>query len=486
MKSLNLALNKWAVLLGLTIGLIIGILGMIPTVATLAATQSPHNMIGSENQHYVITPGTARLDSINPAKPLAGYIDLTTAITLTGLSSSVSQVVSMSNNKVAYLMMSTNQVRVMNTDGTQLYLTDLTAALGSRATNRSSLYLYPIANGELIITVEGSSSGCDNNTNNLFAFLRLNAIGSVVTSLTNISGATHPYNCYTRMVELSNGNLAFEYQINGDEYALRIFQPNGTAVTSETSVQKTGTGNGDCGTPSGSTYTNAIAANHNGVFLIAYYCYETTYPNGTLWGVLYNNNGTQITVGSVQHFAIGTYTYSPNQSVMGLTDNNFMVAYTSNNGTNYNFKLVQPNGTMSNAGTYTPVPGNYPSFLVLGDGGFVALDSRKVTNTGYDYFYATGTVYSNSGSVAQSSTDLDSTYFDRCLSDGSDCDSWNDVGYVWAGTATGYAKGISYPNGRTRNLILHSFGSPTAVTLSSFKANAPFDLGEWLRRILGR
>lgn len=439
--------------LGVLLVLIVAMLGIVPPPPTRAATE-PLNAPGASN----------------PARPLAGYIDPATARRIAGLATTVSQVVGLSNQRIAMLHFSTNQVRVLNADGSQVYLTDLASALGTRATNRMTLKMYPIVNGELIVTVEGSSSGCDNNTNNLFAFLRLNASGAVATALTNISAATRAYNCYTDMAELSNGNLAFTYQINGDEYALRIFNPNGTAVTSEASIQKTGTGNGTCA--SQSAYSGVIDANDTGTFLITHHCYNNT----NLYGTLYNNNGTQITVGAVQHFSIGTHTGSPNQAVMGLTDNNFMVPF--NDGTNYKFKLVQPNGTISNAGSYTS--SNYPSFQRLGDGGFIAIDSRTTNDGTYDYFYDFGTRYSNAGALINPATDFDTTYSDRCDID------WNCQSVMYVSTSTGYPRGILYVNGRTRELLLHNFGLPTAVQLSSFNARAPsFDLVAWFKQILG-
>jgi hypothetical protein len=225
----------------LAVVLIIEMLGSMPT-AYAQATPGPTNST-------TITR-SMQSNEAGPIRPRYAYIDVAAATRIAGLPSNLTQVAGLSNSRIAYLMLSTNQVKVISTSGAQVYLTDLTSALGTRATNRQTLKIYPIANGELIVTVEGSNIGCDNNTGNLFAFLRLSATGTVTTALTNISAATRAYNCYTSMAELSNGNLAFTYQITGDSYALRIFQPNGTAVTSETSIQKTGTGQGTCSSQS--------------------------------------------------------------------------------------------------------------------------------------------------------------------------------------------------------------------------------------------
>jgi hypothetical protein len=78
-----------------------------------------------------------------------------------------------------------------------------------------------------------------------------------------------------------------------------------------------------------------------------------------------------------------------------------MVAYSSDNNAYYQFKQVQPNGTVTSVGSaYTPqTSGSYPKFRSLGDGGFVAIDYRISTGGGYDNYYDNATVYSNSASV---------------------------------------------------------------------------------------
>ena len=416
-----------------------------------------------------------------PAIPAraAGYIDPTGSPRIAGMTLDLKQVAGLSNGKVALLFdnHSTPYVQVLNVDGSQVYSKDLTAALGARAVQHQYMYMYPIANGELIVTIEGYSGGCDNNTDRLFMFLRLDASGAVSTALTAVSAATRPYNCYTNMAELSNGNLAFTYQINGDEYALRIFQPNGTAVTSEASIQKTGAySSGTCGTGQ-STYTTDIAANDAGTFLITHYCNS----NANFYGVLYNNNGTQVTVGSAQHFVIGTWNNSPYQSTMALTDNNYMVAYTSNNKVNFQFAKVQPNGTVTNVGLYTPTDAySYGDFRSLGDGGFVAIDYRISTVGAYDYYYDNAVVYSNSGSITQAATDLDTNYIDRC-----DAGTYNNclssAGFLWLypPAFAGYSKGVLYVNGLTLDLVLHSFSTPapTVTDVSATTANGSYTIG---------
>ncbi|MBI5954480.1 MAG: Ig-like domain repeat protein [Chloroflexi bacterium] len=425
---------------------------------------------------------TLSATSISPAYA-AGYIDPAGSPRITGLSWVISQIAGTSDGKVALLYDSwsgsgpdgTAHVQVLNPDGTQVYDTNIAASLGARATNYSLLNLYPIANGEVIVTVEGTVSGCDLNTNNLFRFLRLDASGAIVTPWTNVSAATYSYNCYTHMAELSNGNLAFAYQTQGDTYALRIFQPNGTAVTAETSIQKTGTYPSGATCSGQSVYSGDIAANDNGTFLITHHC------NGTanFYGVLYNNDGSQITVGSAKHFVIGTFSNSPYQSTMALTNNNYMVAYSNNNNVSYQLMQVQPNGTVTNVGSYNPqVSGNYPAFRSLGDGGFVAIDHRISTSGGYDNYYDNAVVYTNSGSVSQSVTDLDTTYSDRCdAGTRSNCLS-TAAGYLMlypmgipAGTP-GYSKGVVYVNGNTKNLVMHSFVVAAAAPEINLKGNS--------------
>ena len=154
----------------------------------------------------------------------AGYIYPAGSPRITGLSWVISQIAGTSDGKVALLYDSwsgsapdgTAHVQVVNPDGSQVYDTNIAASLGACATNYGTLNLYPIANGEVIVTVDSTTSGCDNNTGNLYRFLRLNASGAIVTPWTDVSAATHQYNCYVGMAELSNGNLAFRYQTDGD------------------------------------------------------------------------------------------------------------------------------------------------------------------------------------------------------------------------------------------------------------------------------
>ncbi|GFO70066.1 hypothetical protein GMLC_36450 [Geomonas limicola] len=407
---------------------------------------------------------------------LANYIDPVSSPKLTGQrGSGANQVAGLSNGTIAMLVnANTNSpsVKVVTSDGTLVYNTSLAAALGARANNKSTMAIYPVANGELIVTVEGTSNGCDNNTNNPYMFLRLSATGVITTPFTAINTSTNAYNCYTDMAELSNGNLAFTFQTAGDSYSLRILQPNGTPVTGQTSIQKTGTGQGNCN--NSSAYSSNIASNQAGQFLITEHCYN----NANLYGVLYSDNGTQITVGGVQHFALGTYSNSPYTNVMGLSDGNFMVAFSGNSGASYQLKKVQSDGTTSSAGSFTGV---WPSFKSLGDGGFMIFDSLVNTVSGYDYYYTTGARYSNSGTLLEAATKLDNSYSDRCWPDpdwGSYCDSYDDTSYFGAPLAVGHAKGVLFPNGRTGDLWLHSFvDSAVAPSISAQPANASVTLG---------
>jgi hypothetical protein len=87
----------------------------------------------------------------------------------------------------------------------------------------------------------------------------------------------------------------------------------------------------------------------------------------------------------------------------------------------------------------------------------------------------------------QAATDLDNTYDDKCdAGTYNNCDS-SISGYLWNKSTTGYVKGIMYVNGRTKDLVLHSFGTSTHVSLSSFSARpGRFDLGAWLKSIWKR
>ena len=412
----------------------------------------------------------------------AAYIDPVNSPVLSGINSvSPAQVAGLSDGRIAYLIGNatpTPRIRVVDTSGATVYETALASTLGSRASNYSSLTMYPISGGEIVVTVEGTTNGCDNNTNNLYAFMRLNAAGAIATGLTNVSAATSPYNCYTQMAELSNGNLAFTYQTTGSSYSLRIFNKTGAAITSPTSIQASGSGQGNCS--SQSAYSGRIAASSGGKFLVSFHCYLNT----NLYASIYNNDGTQTTVGGVQNFVVGTHNNNPNPSIVGVSDGNFIVVYAAT-ATSYNIVQVTPVGGVTSVGTYAAT-GEYPfSVQKLGDGGFVVLDTVTTVNGNIAKYFGVATVYDNFGQVVQPRTNMDLAYFDQCDTNTWDCDSGGVNGYSYAPPAAGYQKGVLFPNGLSGNLWMHSFlsapppSAPTSLvaTPGNMQASISFTTG---------
>ena len=192
----------------------------------------------------------------------------------------------------------------------------------------------------MVVTWEGTSSGCDNNTNNLFQFIIINSSGAISTPTTNVSQGTGPYNCYTGVAELSNGNIAFFYEWAGDAYNLRIFNTSGTWVARLTIAKPAG-----CG----STYSHSMAANSNGKIMLTSNCDGYN----KYFGVLYNNDGTVSQVGGSNTFDISSVNKGggAQSKVTSLSDNNFAIIYMGEPGADWTSRdlrrrIVQPNGTL--------------------------------------------------------------------------------------------------------------------------------------------
>lgn len=61
-------------------------------------------------------------------------------------------------------------VRAVDSTGARRFTTNITSAMGSRASNRMRAGIYALTNGNIYATWEGTNSGCDNNTNSLLQF----------------------------------------------------------------------------------------------------------------------------------------------------------------------------------------------------------------------------------------------------------------------------------------------------------------------------
>jgi phosphodiesterase/alkaline phosphatase D-like protein len=291
-----------------------------------------------------------------------------------------------------------SSILVVSSTGQILTTKDITATMGSRATNHLQANIHALSNGNIFVTWEGTVDGCDNNTSSPYQFAILNSSGTIIRSATDISEATASHNCYGGASELSNGNIAFFYQRTGSEYRLRIFDAYGSAVTGSIVVPKLA----GCT----STYSHAIAANNAGTLMLVGNCYN----NSSYFGISFTNDGTQ-TAGPYSIFNFGTLA-SPQSTVAALSDNNYAVLYkTGSPGANRTaeIRILQSDGTAS-AVINDPSPVRQVSswgretITGLEDGGFVV---------GYGHWYNPWTpsnyaeLFQNNGALVETDRQLD-------------------------------------------------------------------------------
>jgi hypothetical protein len=323
-----------------------------------------------------------------------------------GNAATVDAVASLPNGKIAlfintynsgYTALAKSYVRVVTSSGATVFTTEITASMGARLNNAYQRKIYGLSSGNVVVTWEGTNSGCDNNTSNLFQFIIINSSGTISTATTNVSQGTGPYNCYTGAAELSNGNVAFFYQWTGEAYNLRVFNTSGASVAGPLTVAKP-----TCT----SSFSHSMAANSNGKFMLLSDC--TGYNK--YYGVLYNNDGTVSQVGGANTFDISAVNKggAAQSKVTALSDNNFAVIYMAEPGADYTSRelrrrIVQSNGALGTE-VIGPVLGLSPIGNIRGlkDGGFVHYRWDASKN-------AIADLYDNSGASLETNRYLDST-----------------------------------------------------------------------------
>jgi hypothetical protein len=341
--------------------------------------------------------------------------------------------------------------KVADTDGSIVFTKYFSDLMGARADNISHTKAYAIAGGKSVITWEGIATGCDQNTNNMIQFVILDENGGVIKEATDISTQTAPYNCYTGATELSNGNIAFFWQHESNEYYLRIFDASGNAVTSPTSITKTGSR--DVQDPSlyPGVSTHSIAANDDGTFMVVYHANNNPY----YYGVLYNNDGTQKTVNGYNHFKISDSAKNNGASnqVVGLSNNNFAVMYRADSDQDsHRIKIFSADGApvgseiTSGLSYNTNSESKRKSLIGMTGGGIIVND------------IANGVVYAkefqNDGTLIKDWEMVDNDPVD-----------WTYDNYVF----TGYDDGFGIYNDTTGNTVLHGI-----IPLSDEKAITSF------------
>lgn len=257
-------------------------------------------------------------------------------------------------------------VKAYNQDGSAAWTYDVSPRIGGRATNYNTSQIQTLSNGNIIVAWDGTSGGCGSD----YQMLILNENGGLVKDVTNISETSSSYNCYGGSLELSNGNVLYYWQSAGDEYHMKIFDSSGNVVKSATSISNTGSRDGSCT----SMYSHSVGS-IDGKFMFGYNCYEVD----NYYGVIYNNDGTQISVGGYNHFKISSVDKggSPQIYIQGLSNDKFVTLFMGEPGADYTSRderraFISGTGAVTGE-TILRVIGNSSirQLISLKDGGFV-------------------------------------------------------------------------------------------------------------------
>lgn len=368
----------------------------------------------------------------------------TLPMSLANSSDYIEQFVSLTNYNIGLLVKENNirSYRIMDQDGNEIAEVPLSTILGARLNNVSTISVYPLSDGRTLMTWEGTNNGCDNNTNNMFQFSILGADGSILKTATNISTVTASYNCYTGAAELSNGNIAIYWQTSGDNYLLRIFDSQGNALTNPTSIDKTGTREGN---PAyNSSYSHSIAAGEDG-FLITYNFYNNNY----YYGVFYNNDGTQKLTNGFNQIRVASASSSGNMysDVTSLPNGNYALTYRS--GPKLAVKIIDETGQQvgTELSDFSYSDEAYPWVYPLDDGGILVTDGVYVYDEDYTEVLS-GKVYAKeydqSGNLLKDWTLL------------------TDQGTGWPISFKGREQGFGFYNDVTDQLDLYNFKRSSA------------------------
>lgn len=353
-------------------------------------------------------------------------------------------------------------VKAYNLDGSTAWTYDASTLMGSRATNYQGSYVQTLSNGNILVSWDGTDSGCGSD----YQMIILDEDGNLVTGVTNISETSSSYNCYGNSVELSNGNVLFYWQNTGSEYLMKIFDPAGNVVKSATSISNTGTRDGTCT----SMYSHSAGV-IDGKFMFGYNCYTSD----NYYGVIYNNDGTQTSVGGYNHFKVSSVYKggSPQIYIHGLSNDIFLTMFMGEPGADHNSRderraFISSTGIVSGE-TILRVIGNnnirQPASLK--DGGFVLAGDDGSS-------YATAELFDNNA-----------TSLEGPVRAGETTDSYGfsvpgfipgpDSGFIYVNydDSKTYVYGVtsstpqpSITEGASTNVTMSEDGSPTAFSLT--------------------
>ncbi|WP_194270195.1 DUF4347 domain-containing protein [Candidatus Methylospira mobilis] len=315
---------------------------------------------------------------------------------------SFQQAVGMPSANVGVLLKqgSTDWVRSYTSSGVLNYAVDVNTLSGVSMPSANWSDILALSNGDLVVSYGKSDSGAAGSNNAYFVVL--NSSGTEIVGPTQINSLTgSSLTRFMSMAELSNGNIVFAYQRpDNNSMAVRVFDPNGVAVTNEILVSNN---------PSGSQLS--VAASTSGGFMVEYQ-YSAINPGGASYTQklnynIYDNAGVQQGSTTTVWSNTGTVTFYGN--VLALANGNYLYETSVNSTVSGNIysssgilvsSSVSVDGKMGN--------GSIAAMYTTGDQGYITGNySNTYLNAvnSYQNFSnvdasLVATVHNNTGTVA--------------------------------------------------------------------------------------
>ncbi|QHT59361.1 hypothetical protein GXP70_04840 [Paenibacillus lycopersici] len=261
-----------------------------------------------------------------------------------------------------------SQITIYGLDGAIVRTFSIASMIAPRTTDSSDKIEWTaLSNGNILIYWYSSSAGKGFTDT---YFIVVGQDGQLVTAATKINNDLGTLNRFTRVAELSNGDLAFVWSSTPTSHAMRIFQSSGTARMNQVEVISDSMG----------VYTLDIAASPNGTFMVI----DTTNTRTTYMGTLYQNDGTPINVGGNAHFSISDVNKggSSDCRIISLSNGNYLVAYKGEpvNVASRDFRLAvfTPDGTRLSEKIVKVIGNtNLPLLTALADGGYLVTNNDE-------------------------------------------------------------------------------------------------------------
>jgi hypothetical protein len=288
-------------------------------------------------------------------------------------------------------------------DGTAVSQRDITSDLtynGSSVVDTGdtseSATILPLANGDFVLSWSDGSGGAGEPTDLYFRIY--NSSGVAITTTTKVDSVqvAGDLNRFQKLSLLADGNFAIVWAENGTSYSLRIFKPDGTAVTSQITIDSVS------GDPGGSEYVHVVASSGT-TTLVVYTAYGT---GGTeddhYYYTLFNEAGAAI--GTSHQLSATPDSGAAVQSVATLSDGNFVIGYRIGTSNENVFAILTPSGTFikQDQALNSQLTTNFGVYA-LASGGFLVTSAGTPVGT-----QLIGDIYDNTGTLLQSGVALTS------------------------------------------------------------------------------